>query len=94
MKAVGVGHSWHTGVFCAGNDSDSIGIVMTELKPVLDFIVNPVNPKEFVDKPIPSDFPIKVNEEEQTVTVAAGISQRHLLEYLSEVRTNMLFVFR
>jgi len=32
---------------------------------------------------IPDDFPIQVNEEDATVTVAAGITQRMLFEYLS-----------
>jgi len=31
---------------------------------------------------IPDDFPIQVNEEDATVTVAAGITQRMLFEYL------------
>lgn len=59
---------------------------MTEIQPVLDFILNPVKPEVFQDMPVPDDFPIKVNEDEQTVTVAAGISQRQLLKYLAEVR--------
>ena len=36
VKASGVGHSWWKEQFCAGNDSRSINIVMTELKPTLD----------------------------------------------------------
>ena len=34
--------------------------------------------------PVPPEFPIQVDEGRQTVTVAAGIQQRMLLEYLSE----------
>ena len=36
VKAVGNGHSWWKESFCAGNNSQSIDIVMTEFKPVLD----------------------------------------------------------
>ncbi len=35
VRANGVGHSWWKEQFCAGNDSNSINIVMTELQPVL-----------------------------------------------------------
>ncbi len=31
VKGVGVGHSWSQGFFCAGDDADSIDIVLTEL---------------------------------------------------------------
>ena len=31
---------------------------------------------------MPADFPIKVDEENATVTVAAGLTQRHVLDYL------------
>ena len=36
VKANGVGHSWWQEQFCAGNSSDSINIVMTELNQTLE----------------------------------------------------------
>lgn len=47
-------------------------------------ILNPVNPSLWLNTSIPADFPIKVDEANATVTVAAGIPQRMLLDYLSE----------
>jgi FAD/FMN-containing dehydrogenase len=85
VKAVGVGHSWWKEQFCAGNTSDAVNIVVTELQPGLDFVLNPVDPSVWIEngtESIPADFPIKVNEENATVTVAAGITQRMLFEYL------------
>ncbi len=35
---------------------------------------------------LPADFPIEVDERERTVTVAAGVSQRILLDFLDEYR--------
>ena len=84
VKAVGVGHSWWQEQFCAGADERAADIVMTELQSTLDFIENPVNPSTFRDSQPPLDFPIQVDEAAQTVTVAAGIPQRQLLDYLSE----------
>jgi hypothetical protein len=31
VQGVGVGHSWVNGFFCAGNTSDAIDVVLTEL---------------------------------------------------------------
>ena len=84
VKAVGVGHSWWQEQFCAGPDERSADIVMTELASTVSFIENPVNPKEFNGQAPPPDFPIQVDEAAQTVTVAAGIPQRQLLDYLSD----------
>ena len=39
VKAVGSGHSWWKEQFCAGNDSQAINLVMTELSNVLDLSV-------------------------------------------------------
>lgn len=83
VRGSGVGHSWSTGQFCSGNDSSAINIVMTELQNVLSFIENPVDPAKWQNQAVPADFPIHVDEENQTVTVAAGIPQRELLDYLS-----------
>lgn len=83
VRGSGVGHSWSTGQFCSGNNSSAINIVMTELQNVLSFIENPVDPARWQNQAVPADFPIKVDEENQTVTVAAGIPQRELLDYLS-----------
>jgi FAD/FMN-containing dehydrogenase len=84
VQAVGVGHSWWQEQFCSGDDENAVNLVMTELKSTLDFIENPVNPSTFNGQEPPEDFPIKVDEDKQEVTVAAGIPQRALLEYLSE----------
>ena len=45
--------------------------------------MNPVDPQVFINKTIPADFPIQVNEDNATVTVAGGISQRALIDYLA-----------
>jgi len=60
--------------------------MMTSLSSPLCSIQNPIDPQEFSNKQIPTDFPIQVNEDAATVTVAAGIPQRMLLNYLSEYR--------
>ena len=36
VKAVGVGHSWWSDQFCAGNDTTALNVVMTELQATLD----------------------------------------------------------
>ena len=36
VKAVGNGHSWWKEQFCPGNDSKSIGLVMTEIQSTLE----------------------------------------------------------
>ncbi len=41
-----------------------------------------MDPAVWLNTTIPADFPIKVDEENATVTVAAGLSQRHILDYL------------
>jgi FAD/FMN-containing dehydrogenase len=48
-------------------------------------ILNPIDPSTWIEgglESIPADFPIRVDEENATVTVAAGITQRMLFEYL------------
>lgn len=50
---------------------------------VLCSIVKPVDPATWLTAPIPADFPIQIDEDKETVTVAAGISQRALMEYLA-----------
>ncbi|KAI7844538.1 hypothetical protein COHA_001896 [Chlorella ohadii] len=86
VKASGVGHSWFKEMFCAGNDSRSLNVVMTELQPTLDMMTSPVDPKTWRGKTVPASFPIQVDELAQTVTVAAGITQRVLLDYLAEYK--------
>jgi FAD/FMN-containing dehydrogenase len=47
--------------------------------------LNPVDPSVWIKNgtaSIPTDFPIRVDEDNATVTVAAGITQRMLFEYL------------
>ncbi len=39
VKGVGVGHSWHGDLFCAGADNSSINIVLTDLDNVLPLYV-------------------------------------------------------
>ena len=57
---------------------------MTELNHTLEQIEDSLNPDDFNGTSVPFEFPIQVDEASQTVTVAAGIPQRELLEYLSE----------
>ena len=54
------------------------------MQSTLDFLENPVSPRQWRNGAPPANFPIQVDEDAQTVTVAAGIPQRQLLEYLSE----------
>jgi hypothetical protein len=42
-------------------------------------ILSPSDPNDFRKNGIPSTFPIRVNEDDATVTVAAGVPQRMLL---------------
>ena len=89
VKAVGVGHSWWAHQFCAGGADDgenAINIVTTELEETLTQIKENVGPGAFQGTLPPPEFPIQVDEAARTVTVAAGISQRMLLEYLSEYK--------
>ncbi|EFN59179.1 hypothetical protein CHLNCDRAFT_138071 [Chlorella variabilis] len=86
VKASGVGHSWWREQFCAGNDSRAVNIVTTEQQAVLDFMAAPVDPQQWVGKQVPAGFPIQVNELDEEVTVAAGITQRALLDYLSDYK--------
>eukprot|EP00887_Chlorella_sp_A99_P005590 scaffold1.g5590.t1 len=127
VKAVGGGDSWWKEQFCAGNDSNSINIVMTELTPTLNQILQPVDPSYWVNRTIPADFPIQarifrpggaqrgapplprapaaplsqrpsaphphththrvqVDEDAEEVTVAGGVPQRVLLDYLAEYK--------
>jgi FAD/FMN-containing dehydrogenase len=88
VKASGVGHSWWQEQFCAGDgDIESINVVMTELEGTLSQIQAPVSPEAFAGGAVPpTEFPILVDEESRSVTVAAGISQRALLDYLSEYK--------
>ncbi|EFN57507.1 hypothetical protein CHLNCDRAFT_143085 [Chlorella variabilis] len=86
VRANGVGASWWPAQFCAGTDSSSVNVVMTELASTLELIKAPVDPVIWLNRAIPDSFPIKVDEDARTVTVAAGIPQRLLLDYLSEYR--------
>ena len=83
VKASGVGHSWWGDMFCSGDDEDSVNVLLTEIEPTKKYIENPVDPSAWINKTVPEDFPIQVDEDAGTVTVAGGISQRHLLEYLA-----------
>lgn len=60
VQAVGVGHSWNKGQFCAQQNGSSVDIVLTEIAPTLNFILNPVNPSTFTYNDPPADFPIRV----------------------------------
>eukprot|EP00210_Caulerpa_lentillifera_P006113 g5840.t1 len=80
VKAVGVGHSWWKEQFCSGEDENAVNIVMTEL-PEVQQLFSGRDLKQLENS---SDFPIKVNESLRTVTVAAGVPLRMLLDYLAE----------
>ena len=60
VKASGVGHSWWREQFCAGNGSDALNIAMTELKPTLELMAAPVDPKQWRGRAMPPAFPIQV----------------------------------
>ncbi|RMZ54692.1 hypothetical protein APUTEX25_003070 [Auxenochlorella protothecoides] len=89
IKAVGVGHSWNKEQFCANTSADSsLNLVMTELLTTVNFIENPSDPTEWGANGPPPNFPIQasqgVDEDAARVTVAAGVPQRMLLDYLSK----------
>lgn len=83
VKSVGNGHSFNKEFLCAGNTSEAINIIMTELDGTRKFIMSPPSPDMLLDKSI-DDFPIKVDEDAMEVEVQAGIPQRILLDYLSD----------
>jgi len=84
VKATGNGHSFNAEFMCAGDNSEAVNVLMTEIDSTKAVILAPVSPLRWLEEDIPDDFPIKVNEDEMTVTVASGIPQRILLDYLSD----------
>eukprot|EP01023_Acetabularia_acetabulum_P039969 TRINITY_DN38623_c0_g1_i1.p1 TRINITY_DN38623_c0_g1~~TRINITY_DN38623_c0_g1_i1.p1 ORF type:complete len:373 (-),score=54.85 TRINITY_DN38623_c0_g1_i1:47-1165(-) len=80
VKGVGVGHSWWKESFCSGNDTNSINIVMTEFENVIQTL-NKFDMQDAVDD---DNFPIKISTDKKSVTVAAGVSQRVLLDFLAD----------
>ena len=83
VKSTGNGHSFNKEFLCAGNDSESINIVMTEFDGARKYIMSPPTPEMIMNMTL-DDFPIKVDEQAMEVEVQAGIPQRILLDYLSE----------
>ena len=95
VKGLGVGHSWYRELFCPANNASGIGIVTTELRELRTPIPiatvgsaysNPLGEDVAYAPQFPADYPIWVDEETRTVTVAAGVSQRTLLDYLATYR--------
>lgn len=91
-QGLGVGHSWYRDLFCPANNGSGIGIVTTELSElrvpipiatIADGYSNPLGEGVAYAPEFPTDYPIWVNERARTVTVAAGVSQRTLLDFLS-----------
>ena len=94
VKGLGVGHSWFKESFCPseGSDKQGIGIVTTEMLdvrvpiPIAEFrhdFYNPLDEGIAYAPEFPPSYPIWVDEEARAVTVAAGVTQRTLLDYLS-----------
>ena len=81
IKPVGNGHSFNKEFVCAGDSSDAINVIMTELDGTRREIMAPRGPENMIPD---DDFPIVVDEDNQEVHVAAGIPQRILLDYLSD----------
>ncbi len=79
------GANWNSEVMCAGNDSRSLGIVMTEITTVRKAIEAPLVP---IGEPtgIPCALPICIDEDRGLVAVNAGIPLRVLLDFLSASR--------
>ncbi len=95
VQGLGVGHSWHKELFCPSHNETGIGIVTTEMTELRSPIplasvgsdyANPLDEQIAYAPEFPSDYPIWVDEEARTVTVAAGVTQRTLLDYLSTYR--------
>eukprot|EP01023_Acetabularia_acetabulum_P065410 TRINITY_DN8655_c0_g1_i3.p1 TRINITY_DN8655_c0_g1~~TRINITY_DN8655_c0_g1_i3.p1 ORF type:complete len:582 (+),score=94.72 TRINITY_DN8655_c0_g1_i3:131-1876(+) len=82
VKGVGVGHSWWKEQFCSGADSASINMVMTEL----DNVIPSFNQFDMEEAITDDKFPIQVSQDETTVTVSAGVSQRVVLDFLAKFR--------
>ncbi|QDZ18639.1 putative D-arabinono-1,4-lactone oxidase [Chloropicon primus] len=91
-KGLGVGHSWYRELFCPANNASGIGIVTTELADlrvpipvaaVSDGYSNPLGEGVAYAPEFPTSYPIWVDERAETVRVAAGVTQRTLLDYLS-----------
>ncbi len=91
-QGLGVGHSWYRDLFCPANNGSGIGIVTTELAElrvpipiatIADGYANPLGEGVAYAPEFPSGYPIWVDEAARTVTVAAGVQQRTLLDFLS-----------
>ena len=95
VKGLGVGHSWFKESFCPAegpSGEQGIGIVTTEMLdvrvplPIADLAhdyYNPLDEGLAYAPEFPPSYPIWVDEDARTVTVAAGVTQRTVLDYLS-----------
>jgi len=92
VKAVGVGHSWDGGQFCAGTGADSLGLVLTEFPEVLKLYTtkpadydlagcNPATALPFGGEK--GEGPILVDPAARTVKVHAGVGTRMLIDFLA-----------
>ncbi|CAK0779632.1 hypothetical protein CVIRNUC_004824 [Coccomyxa viridis] len=87
VKGAGVGHSWWTEQACSGNSTEALQIVLTEYPEVLALsqrlrpTYKPLDPKDA------ATVPIHVDESALTVSVAGGVGQRVVMDWLAEYRT-------
>lgn len=91
-QAVGMGHSWWKEPFCAAEGAEGLNVVTTELAELRSALPiaqiggsfeNPLGEGVAYAPAFPATYPIWADEEERTVTVAAGVSQRTVLDYLA-----------
>jgi FAD/FMN-containing dehydrogenase len=89
VRANGVGHSWHRGLFCAGEDTDSVNILTHRLRSV-GAGASPSDRRRRLagsgaawgsESPVADR--VRIDTSSMTVTVDAGVILRDLLDHLA-----------
>ena len=95
VKAVGVGHSWDGGQFCAGTGDQALGLVLTEFPEVLKLYTTPPAHYDLAGCDVKTSLPfggekgqspIIVDPSARTVKVFGGVGTRMLIDFLSACR--------
>eukprot|EP00884_Botryococcus_braunii_P016761 jgi/Botrbrau1/3769/Bobra.0183s0004.1 len=82
VKGVGSGLSWNKEMFCAGRGPEATAIAMTEMANLKQIYTRPASTWDTASP----TFPIKLNMDDMTVTVDAGVPVRSMLRYLSHTK--------
>ena len=89
VRANGVGHSWHRGLFCAGEDTDSVNILTHRLRSV-GAGASPSDRRRRLagsgaawgsESPVADR--VRIDTSSMTITVDAGVILRDLLDHLA-----------